>query len=449
MLSLRPYQEQAADFIYGRDRSLVLAPVGAGKTAIALTVMKELLDDGIAQRILVLAPKRVCLNVWPVEAHKWAPKLKLAVALGLPNERYEAFYSKAQIVVMNYDNLQWLCDQNAKLLTGFDAIVIDELTRLKNASGERFKALFKHIDQFKIRIGLTGSFTANGLEDVFGQCKIIDQSLLGRAKGAFLQQYFVLINKDYGEWAPRLGSLEAVMQRIKPATFLLEPGEYKDTLPPLNIIEMRCEMPDRAPYEKMKKDFVAEFSDARAVAANAGVVTGKLSQMANGFVYDTRTAPDPKNPGKFITHKKPVWFSTHKFDLLDEVLDGNQRAPTLVWYQYQEDLAELLRRYPHAQTLDNADAVNRWNDGKIELLLAHPQSAGHGINLQGQNRMVFLTLPWSLELYEQAVGRLHRGGQKHEVWCYVLITNKTIDERIWTALRDKRSLSDIALEALK
>ena len=426
-MQLRAYQEQAVDFLYEHDRATILAPVGAGKTAITLTAMQAMLADRVVERFLVLAPKRVCTDVWPVEQPKWAPSLTLAVAVGTPAQRAAALGSGAQIIVTNYDNIQWLATQN---LAHIDGIVYDELTKLKNPSGARFKALNKVIDKINIRWGLTGSFTSNGLEDVFGQCKIVDQSLLGRSKGAFQQQYFILINKEYGDWAPRPGSLAQVMERIKPATYLLEPGDYKDTLPPLNTVELRCDM-DMTDYNTMKKDFV--LNDV--VAVNAAVVTQKLQQMASGFLY---------------TDNGPIWLSPHKFDRLEDLLAENQRANTIVVYQYKEELAELQRRLPRAQTLDDAGVIERWNAGQVELLLVHPKSAGHGLNLQhGGHHIVFLSLPWSLELYEQTIGRLHRSGQKNAVWCYVMLTHKTVDEKIWGALHDKRTLSDIALEALK
>ena len=427
-LALRPYQDEAADFLFTRDRAMILAPVGAGKTAITLTALSEMMADGYMKRVLILAPKRVCTDVWPVEKEKWAPHLTLSLCVGTPRQRKMALEEDTQILVTNYDNLQWLVLQKLN----FDAVVFDELTRLKNPSGARFKALHKVIDKMNIRWGLTGSFTSNGLEDVFGQCKIIDQSLLGRSKGAFQQQYFVLISKEYGDWAPRAGSLEQVMARIKPATFVLEPGEYKDKLPPLHVVEMRCDLDDREPYEKMKKDFV--YQDI--VAVTAAVVTAKLQQIAAGFAY----AED----------HSAVWYSKHKFNLLSDLLEENQRANTLIVYNFKEELAELKRMYPNAQTLDDADAVARWNRGEIELLLVHPKSAGHGLNLQyGGAHVVFMSLPWSLELFEQTVGRLHRGGQTQPVWCYVIMANKTIDEKIWAALHDKRSISDIAMEELK
>jgi SNF2 family DNA or RNA helicase len=450
-VQLRPYQEKAADFLFERDRAMILAPVGAGKTAITLTAMDAMVASGHVKRWLVVAPKRVCTDVWPIEMPKWSKHLKIAIAIGTPKQRNAVFSSDANVIVINYDNLQWLagiCETMGKGLP-VDGLVFDELTKLKNPSGARFKAFENIIKDVSIRWGLTGSFTSNGLEDVFGQCKIVDQNLLGRAKGAFMQQYFVLINKDFGEWAPRVGALSQVMDRIKPATYVLEAGEYKDKLPPLHVVEVRCDLVDRAPYEKMKKDFMVEFPDAKAVAANGGVVTGKLQQMASGFVYDTRRTASEK-AGTFIVTQTPVWFSAHKFDRLDELLEENQHANTLVAYTYQGELAELKRRYPKAQTLDDDRAIERWNAGKIELLLVHPKSAGHGLNLQhGGCRIVFVSLPWSLELYEQTVGRLHRSGQRHDVWCYVMMTNKTIDEKIWAALHDKRAISDIAMEELK
>jgi len=429
-VKLRPYQETAADFLFEHDRAMVLAPVGAGKTAITLTAMQDMVKQGHIGRWLVLAPKRVCTDVWPVEAPKWAPKLVITVAVGTPAAPERALSSPANVVVTNYDNLQWLAEQEF----AFDAVVFDELTKLKNPSGKRFKAIEKLLKPINIRWGLTGTFTSNGLEDVFGQCKIVDQKLLGRSKGAFMQQYFSLSTYGgYDEWTPRPGALELVMQRIKPATYVLEPGVYTDTLPPLHTVTLRVDM-EMTAYETMKKDFIVQFPDAVAIAQNAAVVTQKLQQMASGFIY----TPTPR------------WMSWHKFDALDDLLSENQHVNTIVVYNYKEELAELKRRYPHLTTVDDAGAIERWNAGVVPLLAVHPKSAGHGLNLQhGGRHMVFLSLPWSLELYEQTVGRLHRSGQRHDVWCYVLMTENTIDERIWAALHDKRAISNIAMEELK
>jgi SNF2 family DNA or RNA helicase len=403
---------------------MILAPVGAGKTAITLTAMTEMIIHGHCDRWLVLAPKRVCTDVWPVEGRKWAPEFNIAVAVGTPTQRKKAFESDADIVVTNYDNIPSINP------AGFGGIVFDELTRLKNPSGKRFKHLLKILDQFKIRWGCTGSFTSNGLEDVFGQCKVVDQTLLGRSKGAFLQQYFYCVNRDYNDWTPLPQSLPKVMEAIKPATYVLEPGEYKDKLPPLHVVQMRCDLDDREPYENMKKDYVHE----EITAPTAAAVTNKLQQLTSGFAY--------------TSGGDAIWFGRQKFQTLDEIIDGNQRDNTIIVYNYREELAEL-RRVFNVATIDEPDAIERWNAGKIELLAIHPKSAGHGLNLQfGGNKIIFLSLPWSLELFEQTVGRLHRSGQTRDVWCYVIMCNKTIDERIFDALHDKKSLAELALAEL-
>jgi len=443
-LKLRPYQDDAADFLFSRDRALILAPVGAGKTALTLAAMADMIRDGHARRWLVLAPKRVCTDVWPVEAAKWAPHLTVAVAVGTAKQRVEAFLSNADIIVANYDTIQSLPP-----LENISGIVFDELTRLKNPSGQRFKALDKLIADIPIRWGLTGSFTSNGLEDVFGQCKIVDQSLLGRAKGAFLQRYFVCVNRNFGEWQPRKGALEQIMAAIKPATYVLEPGEYKDQLPPLHIVEMKCDMADRAPYEKMRRQFVLDLPTTQIVAASAAAVTSKLQQLASGFIYHADAVASAR-PGKFDVSQQAIWFSPHKFDMLDDILAENQRDNTIVVYNFKEELAELRRRYPQAWTIDRPGAVEAWNAGRVELLLIHPKSAGHGLNLQsGGNKIVFMSLPWSLELFEQTIGRLHRGGQSKDVWCYLIMCNKTVDERILDAIQNKRAISDVALDELR
>jgi hypothetical protein len=224
------------------------------------------------------------------------------------------------------------------------------------------------------------------------------------------------------------------MARIKPWTYVLEPVDYKDTLPPLHTVEVPLTMPMQV-YNDMKRHYMIETRDTVISAATAAAVTTKLQQIAAGFAYS--------NYGDTLN------ISTHKLDALENIFDENQKAPTLVWYQFKAQLAALKARFPRCEELVNSDTIDRWNAGLIPMLAVHPASAGHGLNLQGQSRMVWLSLPWSLELYEQAIGRLHRSGQRHDVWNYVLLTQKTVDETIFTALQNKRSVSDIAMECLK
>lgn len=426
---LRLNQIEAVAFLSQIDKGMILAPVGAGKTAITLTAMKEALDTGRVRRFLVIAPKRVCTDVWTIEPAKWAPSLTVSIAVGSYAQRLNAFNKPSQVVVTNYETLL-----STPPLVGFDGIVFDELTVLKNPSGKRFKALFALIKNFKVRWGLTGSFTSNGLIDVFGQCKIIDETLLGKTKTAFYQKYFIMLNRGYVEWIAKATSLAEIMEVIKPATYLIDTQEYMDTLPPLNVVRVNCTM-DMKMYNKMKNDFIVQFEDIEVRAMNAAVVVSKLQQMASGFLY---------------SEDETAWFSRHKFDRLDEILEENQHANTIIVYNFQAELEELKRRYPNARTIDQQGVISSWNAGRVELLLVHPKSAGHGLNLQfGGSKMVFLSLPWSLDRYEQTIGRLHRSGQKSAVYCYVLLTDKTVDERIFASLHDKRAISDIALEELK
>ena len=426
---LRPYQRQAADFLFANERAMMLAPVGAGKTATALTAMAETVDV----RWLVVAPLRVATSVWPAEAATWAPTLRVRVAVGTPTQRLAALMDPdADVVVINYDNLQWLAQYD---LSGFGGVIFDELTKLKNPSGKRFKAIAKLIDAIPVRWGLTGSFTSNGLEDIFGQCKIIDQRMLGRTKGAFQQVYFIQhLRGNFVELEPRPGALEEVMRKIKPWTYVLDPGGYVGSLPPLHTVEVPVQM-DMTEYETMRRDFVLQFGNDEAIAQNAAVVTQKLQQLAGGFIYSDDGA---------------AWRSAHKVEAVQDIIQENQMAPTIVWYQYIAEREMLKAALKGSVDVRDPGAIDAWNAGKVGVLLAHPASAGHGLNLQhGGCHMIWMSLPWSLEMYEQAVGRLHRSGQQHAVWNYLILTDKTVDRKIWLALRDKRSLAQIALDALK
>lgn len=448
MPKLREYQELGADFLYETDRALILAKVGAGKTALAMTAMWAMVTDGYVKRWLVLAPKRVATDVWPVERNLWMPGATLQVAVGKPAKRHTALMNKkADVVVATYDNIQSMTEAE---ISGFDGIVFDELTKLKNPSGKRFKALMALLEgRINFRWGLTGSFTSNGLEDTFGQCRAVSKEILGEYKTHFLKEYFVLVNRDFGIWAPKGSSLEKVMARIKPYTFTLENADYADSLPPLNIVQAHVKA-DLTWYNELKKKYVVNIEGRQVSATSAGTLAMKLIQMAGGFIYPSSNFSVETEAYHAPGGADAIWMSRHKYERLDEILDENQHAPTIVVYNFQAELEELKRRYPNLQTIDKPNVVERWNKGSVELLAIHPKSAGHGLNLQyGGGQMVFLSLPWSFELYEQTIGRLHRSGQKSPVWVYLLMTEKTKDREVFEALADKRDYSVNAEEELK
>jgi len=442
MLTLKPYQELGADFLFENDRGMILAAVGAGKTALSMTAMWDMYRQGYVKRWLVLAPKRVARDVWPHERELWMQGLTMRVALGTAKQRKSALTDmSAHAVVATYDNIQSLTPED---MAGFQGIVFDELTKLKNPSGKRFKHLMGLIEDINIRWGLTGSFTSNGLEDTYGQCRSISEQILGEHKSRFLKEYFVLVNKDYGTWAPKGSSLEKVMKKIKPYTFLLENKEYVDGLPALNIVPVHIDM-DMTLYREMQKNFLIKVDGRQVSAMSRSACSQKLQQMASGFIYPSKNCSEEELGGD-----EPIWLSGHKFDRLDEILEENQHAPTLIAYNFKEELEELRRRYPNLQGIDSPNTVERWNAGKIELLALHPKSASHGLNLQyGGNKLVFLSLPWPLELYEQMIGRLHRQGQKEEVWVYQLLTKGTLDFRVFSSLADKKDFSVESLEELE
>jgi hypothetical protein len=302
-----------------------------------------------------------------------------------------------------------------------------------------------------VRWGLTGSFTTNGLKDVFGQCDIIDRAILGLNKTAFLNRFFIPINPKFEQWAPRATALEEIMALIRPRVYTMDAEEYRNNLPPLYVNTYGIPFNDPKPYQKLIRDYRTQFGGSTVSAATAGVLAGKLQQLAIGAAYpdeahDAHTQADPNAPP---TPRVAAWHDTGKLDLVEDIIAENQGAPTIVVYWYRFELDALMKRFPNAQTIHDRDVVERWNRGEIPVLLLHSAGSGHGLNLQyGGRFMIWTTLPWSAELWEQTIGRLHRGGQKHPVYVYVILRTGTVEARIREALNTRQSVSSLALEAL-
>lgn len=446
-MPLRKYQEEASDFLFSHDYAMLLAPMGAGKTAAGIDAMEGTLDEGIVTRWLVIGTHRICTEVWPVELPKWGPRLTFAVAVGTPAERAAAVEADTDILIINYENLPWLIDKYPDL-GNCDGCLYDELTKVKNQGGKRAKAIASRIEQVKVRWGFTGSFSSEGLEDVHGQCKAIHPRILGRSKEAFRQRFFIPINRKLGQWMPRPDAFGKVMDLVKPYAYMLDPGEYTDTLPPIHYVPVKIAFQSPA-YRDMLRSLAVQVPDGPLIAApNEGVALQKLQQLTGGFIYESWREPHPETPGKFIDRHRPHILGPNlKIERLKEIFDENQRTPTLVAYQFETELQHLKEAFPFAWTIDQPGAVEAWNAGRVPMLLLHPKSAAHGLNLQdGGHVVVWLTLPWSLELYEQLNARVHRSGQKHPVWVYILCAEGTIDERILGALADKKTIKEFIME---
>ena len=442
-LRLRPYQEEGADFVYENDASFILAPMGSGKTAVTATSISELVHDEIVSRVLILAPLRVCQFVWPQEMELWAPQMSLELATGTAAERRKALTSDAKVVVMNYDNVQWAAKE--KLLGTFDCLVLDESTKVKSTKSKRWKALRRLLKQFKIRIALTGTPVSQSLMDFYGQVALLDGGKsLGKSFYEFRSRYFVSHDREGWYWEPIPGAEEKILDAIRHLTFMVDPGDYADQLPGITTNQIRFALPQDAmdQYRELRKELVLELQSGSVIeAGSGGALTTKLRCLASGFLYDELG--------------EPHWVHGAKLDAACDVLE--ELPPTLVFYQYRAELFAMLDRFPGTPYLgagsshaDAADAIARWNRGELSLMFLHPHSAGHGLNLQsGGSSILWMSLPWSWDKYEQARARLHRSGQRDVVFEQILLADGTMDLVVLNALQNHADVAQRVAESLR
>lgn len=417
---LHEYQQRTIDFLYGHNSAIALLPMGAGKTVSELTAISELLAAGEVTRVLVIAPLRVCELVWEQEARAWehTAHLTFARCLGSDKARTAALALDAPITLINFENVRWLCRRYPSGGFPFDMVVIDELSRFKSHSGVNYKALAKHLPGVLIRHGLTGTFTSSSLLNVFNQVRAIDLGKrLGKNYTQFRSKYFFPTDYQQYNWSPFPESLEAVMGAIGDITVKLSPDDAIE-LPPLSVVDVPVALsPDtRMAYALMQDELIVQFKGVDVTAANAAVAVGKLSQITSGFMY---------------SEAGPIELGAEKLDALVELTDDP--SPTVVFYWFAEDLKRIKARLPHARALADernpGPLVDAWNAGAVPVLLLHPASAGHGLNLQaGGCRAIWYSLPWSLELYQQATARLWRQGQAWPVFMHRLVAIESIDE---------------------
>jgi SNF2 family DNA or RNA helicase len=434
---LRSYQERAATYLYERDAGVLVAPLGAGKGAAALTAFAELVRDGHRRHALVIAPKLVATTVWPAEIAFWPhlAHLRAAVLDGSPERRRALLAAAAEreLTVIGIDLVQWLVGELAAVADEhplFDLLVIDETSRLKDPSGKRARALLKVASRFRTRWGLTGTPRPNSSQDLFMPAAIITNGALwGRAFVPWQKRHFRPRDPFGREWAALPGVEEQIAADFGTVAMTVADEDMPD-LPPLNIVETRIKLPDAvmATYKTMAQELFAAVEGRAIEAASAMIATGKLAQLANGFLYDAGD-DDPAERTAVAVH-------SFKIDWLRELVESLEGEPLLVVYEFVEDLHTIRRALGEVPALGGqtgaraaTQLIADWNAGALPLLALHPAAAGHGLNLQfGGSRMAWLSPTWSAELHDQSIARIYRPGQTRHVTVHICVATGTVDE---------------------
>lgn len=435
------YQRYAAQFILDHPAAAVFLDCGLGKTVITLTAIRELLHDSFAvRRVLIIAPLRVARDTWPSEIRKWdhLSDLTYAVAVGNTAKRLAALRQKAEITIINRENVDWLVKNNT---FDFDMIIIDEISSFKSHRTRRFKALMKVRPMVSRIVGLTGTPSSNGLMDLWAEFRLLD---MGKRLGRFLTHYrerYFLPDKRNAQmvftYKSRPGAEGKIYEAIGDITISMKSGDYL-RLPELvtNVVRVEMNERERRIYERLKKDMAAEIDGKEIDAMNAAALSGKLLQMAAGAVYDGEG--------------QAVRLHDRKLDALEDLVESANGRPVLIAYWFRHDLERIRKRFPGARELRQEADIADWNAGKISIGLIHPASAGHGLNLQdGGSMLIWFSLTWSLELNQQTNARLWRQGQKHTVTIHYLVMKDSIDESVMAALSRKDKVQEALMAAVK
>ncbi len=454
-MEFRPHRYQRTAITRMVDRShlgLFLDP-GLGKTAIVLTAFQDFRDHFEAERMLVIAPLAVCYNVWRQEANKWDHTRDLRVQLVHGRCKAEALHREADVYLVNPEGVPWLVEQDWDWP---DVLVVDESTKFKKPGTRRFRALRKVLGQFDRRYILTGTPTPNGLLDLFGQMYCVDQGhTLGRSLTDYKQEYFVPIPRgNYHDWVPRRNADKMIYEQIGPRVLRMEGTELD--LPDLVVSDVVVELPPaaRTLYDHLRRDMVAQMEQGEVLALNAGALTGKCRQLANGRVYlDDLPGGGGQRPDGHAGGRPFARVHDAKVEALGRLVEELGGKHVLFSYEYHHDLAAIRQAVGRdVPVLKGSDAglVTRWNRGLVPCMAAHPRSAGHGLNLQhGGHVLVMLGPPWDLELYQQMIRRLYRQGQRERVLVYRLVARGTVDEVAARTLQRKDADQQALLDALR
>lgn len=470
---LYPYQIEAVAHILNRHGSMLWLDIGLGKTAISLTAIEYLLDSYRVKAVLILAPKKVTEAVWEQEARKWqhTSRLRFSVIRGGAIQRLKALHAPADVYLANYEQIEWLVGRykteeyvkktgeagersvfqegalfthflNKGLPLPFDMSVYDEVSRMKTSTAKRTRAFTKILPHMAYRVGLTGTPASNGIGDLHGQYLMVDGGhRLGPNITSFRARW--MIQDAYGrKWVPRKRAMDEIKDLISDITLEMKRDDYL-TLPPRIDQDIVVEMPEAAAklYQEFEKNFFVELDACEIEAFNSGAKSTKCRQLANGAVY--------------ANAERTTWAAFHdaKLEAVSDIVESLAGKSLLICYQFKHDVERLVKLLPGATVIDQknvSEKVAAWNRGEIKQLIGHPASMGHGLNLQyGGNHIIWFGLPWSLELYDQAIGRLERNGQGEIVVNHRIIAKGTVEEGIAEALQSKgRAQADLR-EAVK
>lgn len=458
-----PYMRRAVKFLLEHGAAILMLDPGLRKTSITLAAFSFLKKQGVARKMLVIAPLKACWRVWPAEIQKWKDfnHLKFAVLHGKNKEA--ALKEDADIYIINPEGLEWLVlggrgkrfDARRWSKLGFDTLTIDELTKFKHSRGVRFKVLRSVIDTFTRRWGLTGSPAANGLIDLFGQCLVIDGgNALGRFISHYRVKYFFNPDGQGWSWKPLAGAKELIYERLRPLALRMSADDYLQ-LPEINDVPIYLELPSdaRKIYDSLEDDLIAKIEERVVTAANAAAAGGKLWQVANGGLYvDNDVA-------SIIGGKKRTTLKIHdvKTDWLEDLIEELQGQPLLVAYQFEHDRDRLAERFPDmkfftGKTKHDEEVERAWNANELPYVAGQQDAIAHALNLQEGNaqHLAHYSITWNLETWDQLLRRIRRSGNKAKrVFRHIPIMRDTTDEDRWWALKGKHKGQQALFDALK
>lgn len=437
-----PYQEFAKEFMISNPLSALFLEMGLGKTITTLTAIDELLYDCFEiRKVLIIAPLRVANSTWPSEIKKWEhlKLLRYSIVTGNEAERIQALNTKAEIYIINRENVDWLVNKSGVAMN-FDMLVIDELSSFKSYTSKRFKSLLKIRPYFKRVVGLTGTPSSNGLMDLWAEFRILDfGQRLGRYITHYRNKYFVPDKRNgmiIYSYKPQEDAEQQIYEAINDITISMKSCDHLK-LPELimNEVEVVLEDKEVERYQDFKKEMVMTIGEEEIDAVNAASLSNKLLQLANGSIYD-----EEKN--YHTVHDK-------KIEALEQLIEEANGKPVLIAYWFKADKDRIEQRL-NVREIQSAEDIEDWNKGEIQVGLIHPTSAGHGLNLQqGGCTLIWFGLTWSLELYQQTNARLYRQGQNQTVIIHHIITKNTIDEDVMKALKRKERTQEALMNAVK